>query len=133
MNKIIIKGRLIADPEIRTTTNGINVCNFTVAVNRRFDREKTDFIICEAWRQTAEFIKHYFHKGKEIALCGELHIDKWEKDGETKYMTKIVVDEVEFCGGKDDSAKTEKKSDPAEPLGIEEEFEELLEDGELPF
>lgn len=106
MNKVFLKGRLTADPEIRKTTNDISVCNFSIAVNRRFDRKKTDFINCEAWRQTAEFIPKYFNKGKEIVVCGELHIDKWEKDGETKYLTKVSIDEVEFCGSKGDAEIT---------------------------
>lgn len=128
MNKMILKGRLTADPELRKTQNDISVCNFTVAVNRRFDREKTDFINCEAWRQTAEFISKYFSKGKEIAVVGELHIDKWDKDGETRYLTKVSVDEVEFCGGKNDGEEKPNNSAP------NVEFEDCDEDdGDLPF
>ena len=56
MNKIILKGRLTANPELKTTTTDITVCDFSVAVNRRFNKEQTDFINCQAWRQTAEFI-----------------------------------------------------------------------------
>ena len=126
MNKVFLKGRLTADPEMRKTTNDIAVCNFTVAVNRRFDREKTDFINCEAWRQTAEFITKYFLKGKEIALCGELHIDKYDKDGETRYATKVSVDEVEFCGNKSDNAELEKTKKKVD-------FEEIIDDEDLPF
>lgn len=126
MNKVFLKGRLTDDPEMRKTTNDIAVCNFTVAVNRRFDRKKTDFIYCEAWRQTAEFISKYFSKGKEIALCGELHIDKWEKDGETRYITKVSVDEVEFCGSKSDNAGTN-------PTETTADFTEIDDDDDLPF
>lgn len=115
MNKVLLKGRLTADPEIRKTTSDILVCNFSIAVNRRFDREKTDFINCEAWRQTAEFISKYFTKGKEIAVCGELHIDKWDKDGETRYLTKVSVDEVEFCGSKSEN-KTQKTNNEDEKV-----------------
>lgn len=110
MNKVMLKGRLTADPELRRTASDLAVVNFTIAVNRRFDREKTDFITCEAWRQTAEFVDKYFTKGKEVAVVGELHIDKTKKDGETRYFTKVSVDEVEFCGSKGDDAKTEKPS-----------------------
>ena len=131
MNKVFLKGRLTADPEIRKTTNDISVCNFSIAVNRRFDREKTDFINCEAWRQTAEFISKYFTKGKEIAVCGELHIDKWDKDGETKYLTKISVDEVEFCGSKSEN-KTHTTNDD---VNIEDSVElpKTEGDSDLPF
>ena len=66
MNKVILKGRLTANPELKKTPNDISVTTFTVAVNRRFDREKADFINCEAWRNTAEFVSKYFAKGKEI-------------------------------------------------------------------
>lgn len=132
MNKVILKGRLTADPEIRKTANDISVCNFSIAVNRRFDREKTDFINCEAWRQTAEFISKYFTKGKEIVVCGELHIDKWEKDGETKYLTKISVDEVEFCGSKnDDNNSSVAPTSMSAPAPAE--FEEIADDEDLPF
>lgn len=122
MNKIMLKGRLTADPKMNTTANNISVVTFTVAVNRRFDREKTDFITCEAWRQTAEFINKYFSKGKEIALCGELHIDESKKDGETRYFTKVTVDEVEFCGSKTDN-------DSAQSVDVSVEDD----DGDLPF
>lgn len=126
MNKVILKGRLTADPEMRKTPNDVTVCNFTVAINRRFDKEKTDFILCEAWKQTAEFIAKYFTKGKEIALCGELHIDKYDKDGETRYITKINVDEVEFCGSKNDSVEVKSAE-------ITADFTEIDDDDDLPF
>lgn len=102
MNKVILKGRLTATPELKTTTSDIYVTDFSVAVNRRFNKEQTDFINCQAWRQTAEFISKYFEKGQEILVIGELHIDKWDKDGETRYSTRVSVDEVEFCGSKAD-------------------------------
>jgi single-strand DNA-binding protein len=126
MNKVFLKGRLTADPEIRKTANDISVCNFSIAVNRRFDREKTDFINCEAWRQTAEFISKYFNKGKEIVVCGELHIDKWEKDGEIKYLTKVSVDEVEFCGSKGDVESVK----PTEKVNA---FDAIDDTDDLPF
>lgn len=120
MNKIFLKGRLTATPELKQTQNGTAVTKFTIAVNRRFDREKTDFINCEAWRNTAEFICKYFTKGKEIALVGELHIDKSEKDGKATYFTTVVADEVEFCGGKSDGDNAPN-------------FEEVNTDDDLPF
>ena len=100
MNKVILKGRLTATPELRTTATDIYVTDFSVAVNRRFNKEQTDFINCQAWRQTAEFITKYFTKGQEILVVGELHIEKWDKDGETRYSTRVLVDEVDFCGSK---------------------------------
>lgn len=126
MNKVLLKGRLTANPEMKKTTSDISVCNFTIAVNRRFDREKTDFVNCEAWRQTAEFITKYFTKGKEIVVCGELHLDKYDKDGETRYSTKVSVDEVEFCGSKSDSVET-KTTETSKCEFVE------VDDGDLPF
>lgn len=123
MNKIILKGRLTADPELKQTPNGINVVKFSVAVNRRFDREKTDFINCEAWRNTAEFISKYFCKGKEMLIVGELHIDK----SNDKYYTTVVVDEADFCG-----SKSETRQDTVSYKQPEGVFEELTDD-DLPF
>lgn len=103
MNKIFLKGRLTATPELKKTATDICVTDFSVAVNRRFNKEQTDFINCQAWRQTAEFITKYFTKGQEILVIGEMHNEKWYKDGETRYSTRVAVDEVEFCGSKGDS------------------------------
>lgn len=126
MNKVILKGRLTANPELKKTPNDISVTTFTVAVNRRFDREKADFINCEAWRNTAEFVSKYFAKGKEILVIGELHIDKSERDGSAVYFTKVVADEVEFCGNKADAAD-------AKPTTNNSNMEELDADDDLPF
>lgn len=125
MNKVILKGRLTADPELRSTPNDVSVATFTIAINRRFDRDKTDFVNCEAWRQTAEFVSKYFSKGKEILAIGELHIDKSEKDGQTRYFTKVSVDEVEFCGGKNDNETTTNNDNSSVDVDVD--------DGDLPF
>ena len=127
MNKVILKGRLTATPELKTTATDIYVTDFSVAVNRRFNKEQTDFINCQAWRQTAEFITKYFTKGQEILVVGELHIEKWDKDGETRYSTRVVVDEVDFCG-----SKAENKS---ETITVDDlEFTEVSpQEDDLPF
>lgn len=132
MNKIFLKGRLTAKPEAKeTVAEGIPVSEFTVAVNRRFKKEQTDFINCQVWRGTAEFVNKYFDKGQEILVIGELHIDKWEKDGETRYTTRVIVDEVEFCGSKADRARD---SEPQITVANEVTFEEIsADDSELPF
>lgn len=129
MNLIVLKGRLIADPEVKKVgANQTTVCDFCIAVDRKFEKDKTDFINCQAWGNTGEFIGKYFGKGKEIALVGELHIDKYEKDGENRYLTRVKVDNVEFCGSKNDNAepKSETKTAPAD-------FEEIDDDEDLPF
>lgn len=127
MNKIILKGRLTSNPELRRTPSDVSVCSFKVAVNRRFDRDRADFINCEAWKQTGEFVNKYFAKGQEILVVGELHIDKSERDGETRFFTKVVADEVEFCGSKAESAQV-KAQNP-----VPADIEEITDDDDLPF
>ena len=111
MNKVILVGRLTADPVLRQTQSGISSCRFTVAVDRKFADKSTgerqaDFINCTAWRQTAEFISRYFSKGKLIAVEGSLrtgsYTDKNHPDV-THYTTEVFVDNVEFVGGKSES------------------------------
>ncbi len=100
MNKAILMGRLTRDPELRTTTSGISVVSFTLAVDRRFKSQsgerEADFISCRAWRQTAEFIQKYFTKGSKLAVVGSIQTGSYEKDGRTVYTTDVVVDEAYF-------------------------------------
>ena len=80
MNKVILKGRLTATPELKRTATDICVTDFSIEVNRRFNKEQTDFINCQAWRQTAEFITKYFTKGQEFLvedLCPPLCHELW--------------------------------------------------------
>ncbi len=104
MNKVILMGRLTRDPELRQTTSGIQVCSFSVAVNRRFAKDgqqNADFINCTAWRQQAEFICKYFRQGSMIALVGSLQSRSWEnQEGKRQYSTDVVVEEVHFTGSK---------------------------------
>ena len=152
MNKVVLVGRLTADPELRQTQSGIASCQFTVAVDRRFADKNTgerqaDFIRCQAWRQTAEFVGKYFSKGKMIALEGSLrtgsYTDKNHSDV-THYTTDVFVDNVEFVGGKNDNtgstqntqqtAQTQQPSDNSDmSYGSLSDFEEILSDGEVPF
>lgn len=136
MNRVILKGRLTAKPELKATASNILVSDFSIAVNRRFNKDQTDFINCQAWRNTAEFLCKYFEKGQEILVIGELHIDKWEKDGENRYSTRVLVDEIEFCGSKSENKgdfSNEQKE--VSPIGFDTQFSELLpdEDAGLPF
>ena len=110
MNTIVIKGRLTADPEMRKTNNGVPVANFTVAVDRTFNREETDFVRCSAWRTTAEFVNQYFKKGQEILLTGEMRCDVWvDDDGEKHSSWTVQVTNVEFCGSKAETDSSPKK------------------------
>jgi single-strand DNA-binding protein len=92
---------------MRQTPNGVAVCSFSIAVNRRFAKEgqqNADFINCTAWRQQAEFICKYFSKGAMIAVVGNLQSRSWEnQEGKRQYSTDVVVDEVYFTGSKSDS------------------------------
>ena len=111
MNKVIIMGRLTADPELRQTQRGIASCRFTVAVNRRFADRNTgerqaDFISCTAWRQTAEFVSRYFKKGSMICVEGSLRTGSYTDRNHpdvTHYTTDVFVDNVEFTGSKSES------------------------------
>lgn len=150
MNKVILAGRLTADPELRQTQSGVASCRFTVAVNRKFADKATgerqaDFITCVAWRQTAEFVSRYFSKGKMIALEGELRNNNYKDRTHpdvTHYCTEVLVDNVEFCGSKNDSSGTspsqpqQQTAPPQEPAmnyGTLSDFEEILSDGDVPF
>ena len=107
MNKAILMGRLTRDPEVRQTPNGISVTRFTIAVNRRFQREgsqEADFINCVAWRETGERIARFFHKGSMIAVVGSIQTRSWDgQDGKRQYSTEVVVDEWDFTGSKAES------------------------------
>ena len=131
MNLIVLKGRLIADPEVKSVgVKQTTICEFCIAVDRRFEKDKTDFINCQAWGNTGEFIGKYFSKGKEIALVGELHIVKFEKDGENRYLTRVKVDNVEFCGSKNDNNNNSEKPNSSHAPA---DFEEIDDDENLPF
>ena len=101
MNNVSLIGQLTKDPELKTTQSGLPVCRFTVAVDRTYSKDQTDFINCIAWRKTAEFISSYFSKGQRIALTGSIQTGSYtDKDGKTVYTTDINVGNVEFCESK---------------------------------
>lgn len=135
MNRVILKGRLTADPELKNTQSGVSVLSFSVAVNRRFSKtNEVDFINCQAWRSTAEFISKYFVKGQEILLCGSLQVRSWEDDnGNKRYATDVVVDEVDFCGSKrnGDTGGNENKASNGTPMP--QGFTEDSNEEDLPF
>ena len=111
MNKVILVGRLTSDPELRQTQSGVASCRFTVACDRKFADKNTgerqaDFISCTAWRQTAEFITRYFNKGKLICIEGTLRNNNYQDKNHpeiTHYTMDVLVDNVEFVGGKGES------------------------------
>lgn len=110
LNKVILVGRMTADPELKQTPNGRSVSSFTVAVNRNFqkDTEQTaDFINCVAWRQTAEFLANYFRKGSSICVVGSIQTRSFTtQNGEKRYATEVVADEIRFVDSKGDNTST---------------------------
>ena len=101
MNKVELVGRLTKDPEIRLTANQTQFCQFTVAVDRKFKdangQRQADFISCLAWKNTAVFIHKYFHKGNKIGVVGSIQTRSYDdQNGQKKYVTEVIVDEVEF-------------------------------------
>ena len=137
LNKVILMGRLVRDPELNQTTSGIAVCKFTVAVNRPYQKDKeqqADFINVTAWRGTAEFVSKYFNKGSAIIVEGKLqNNDYTDKDGVKHYSMIVQADNVNFGGGKSDSNTSAETTGAPIQIGDLSEFEEILSDGDVPF
>lgn len=119
MNNVSIIGRLCSDPEIKSTSNGVEVTSFAIAVDRNFTpkglEKQTDFIDCVAWRNTATFINRYFHKGEMIAITGELQTRTYEDKNKSKRkVTEVLINKVDFCGGKkqESEEQTQQTFDP---------------------
>ena len=134
INKAVIVGNLVRDPEMRTTPNGVSVTNFTVAANRRCKsqdgQQQANFIDCVAWRRKAEFIAKYFTKGSKIGIVGTIQTRAYDdQNGNKRYVTEVVVDEAEFVTSK--AQNTGEKQQEAVPDGLEEY--EPLDDSEIPF
>ena len=109
MNKIILIGRLTKDPEVRSTSTGITTANFTVAAQRPFKNkngeQEADFLPCVAFRNSADFISKYFKKGSMICVEGRVQTRNYDaQDGTKRYVTEVVVENVEFVGGKNDGS-----------------------------
>ena len=146
INNVVLMGRLVATPELRSTGTGISVASFTLAVERAYakagEQRQADFIDCIAWRNTAEFITRYFQKGSMIAITGNIQTRTYEdKNGIKRKAVEVVVDNASFCGSKAESGTTGGYSAPAAPAapapsftsGSESDFEEISEDDDLPF
>lgn len=150
LNKVIIGGRLTAEPELRTTQSGVSVLTFTVAVNRSYrassdQQPQTDFITVVAWRQTAEFVSRYFHKGSSICVLGSIQTRSWQdQNGQKRYATEVVADEVNFVDSKSESRQSpnapaaytpDSYGEPAyqSGSGSAPQFEEMSNEDDLPF
>lgn len=134
-NKVILLGRLTADPELKQTGSGVAVTSFTLAVDRKHNKDtekKADFITVVAWRQSAEFICKYFRKGSAIIVLGELQTRSWQDaEGKKRTATEVVASEVSF-------AESKKNPDTNSPTaGSYDAFAqgnfESVEDVDLPF
>ncbi len=160
-NKVILGGRLTADPELKTTPSGIAVTSFTVAVNRRYggkngEEAQADFINVTAWRQTAEFITRYFRKASSICVVGTLQTRSWtDQNGQKRFATEVVADEAYFVDAKSESPIAVQQASAMygqQPTYVPEgygsygapqggayqnqtapKFEEISDDEELPF
>ena len=101
LNRITIMGRMTKDPELRRTNSGKAVASFTLAVDRDFEKGKTDFIECVAWGNTAEFVAKYFAKGRMAVASGRLQLRDWtDKDGNKRKTAEVVTDNVYFGDSK---------------------------------
>lgn len=127
-NKVILIGRMVADPEVRTTTKGTSVANFRIAVDRppKKDRErKADFITVTAWGQLGEFAATYFGKGKLIGIEGQIWTDDYtDRDGNKRYTFEVKAERLFFVGAKE---KTQSGTQ------VPDEYTEVSESGDLPF
>lgn len=148
LNKIILSGRLVRDPEMRTTQSGKSIASFTLAVERDFapqgQQKETDFINCTAWNGTADFISRYFSKGSMATVCGSLQIQTYtDRDGNKRTSPNVNVENVYFAGEKraEKSENVEKSKSAAKGKSAysskatpKQTFEEMDGDGDdLPF
>ena len=151
LNKVVLCGRMTADPELKQTASGIAVVSFTLAVNRRYQSkagenaqaQQADFISIVAWRQTAEFISRYFRKGSAICITGSIQTRSWQdQQGQKRYVTEVVADEAAFVESRADGGNNQAAygSDAygAAPsfssnVGSAPNFEEHNTDDDLPF
>ena len=138
-NQTILGGRLVADPEVKSSTSGVPVCSFKIAVNRRDKEQGADYFDVVAWRSTAEFVGKHFRKGSSICVVGELRNRNWtDKEGNKKYATDVIADKVSFVDSKNDAQGTNASAPTtympeeyfAPPKG---NFEDAEADPDIPF
>lgn len=145
LNRVILMGRLVADPELKTTPSGISVTSFRIAVERSYakagEERQADFINIVCWRNMAEFVCKYFSKGSLIALEGQLQGRTYQdKDGSNRYVVEVVADNVSFTGEKTEKQESKPQNYPKQtgtPVaynnGSDRAFEEMPIDDDLPF
>ena len=140
LNRIEIMGNLVADPELKTTSSGINVCSFRIACERDYvssvGQREADFVDCVTWREKAEFISKYFSKGMPILVSGRLQMCKWEdRDGNKRTAAEIQAESLYFAGG--ENRKKQSTPNFTDSLPAEDEYAKLGwnvdDEGVLPF
>ena len=144
-NKVMLGGRLTADPELKTTQNNIPVVSFSIAVNRNFRSkdaaQQADFFNVTAWRATAEFVSRYFRKGSALCVTGSIQTRSWQdQQGQKRYATEVVADEAMFVDSKNEGGSvgggyTDTYNAPSYSSNPTQapKFEELKTDDDLPF
>ena len=149
MNKVILMGRLTRSPEVRYSQGAepVAVARYTLAVNRRFKRKdepEADFIPCVAFGKSGEFAEKYFRKGQLVAVTGRLQVRSWDKDGEKRWTTEVVIEEQYFAESKNSqpAAAEQGRKDTGEGKAAKENgqapadgfypIDEILEDDDLP-
>lgn len=140
LNCCVLMGRLVADPELRTTSSGLSVSSFRIAVDRSFTRageeRQTDFIDIVAWRNQADFVSKYFHKGSMIAVQGALHTRSYEdKNGNKRIAYEIVAESINFCGSKAETGTGAGNAQAPASFsnGSADDFSTVADDDDLPF
>ena len=150
MNKVILMGRLTRSPEVRYSQGAepLAVARYTLAVNRRFKRKdepEADFIPCVAFGKSGEFAEKYFRKGQMVAVTGRLQVRSWDKDGERRYATEVIIEEQHFAESKNSqpAAAEQGRKDTGEGKAAKENgqapadgfypINEGVEDEDLPF
>lgn len=144
LNLVTLAGRLTRDPELRTTTSGLSVTTFTIAVDRKYSRgedKQTDFIDCIAWRDRADFISKYFFKGSAICVTGTIQTRNYEdKNGNKRKATEVIVDSADFVESKSGGQQNDYSAPAADPAPAPAPtvhqatmFETAVDEDDLPF
>ena len=144
INMVALMGRMTYEPELRSTPNGLSVIRFQVACDRNYQKDsqnrQADFIDCVAWRQRAEFISRYFHKGSMIAVEGTIQTSNYtDKDGNKRKQIEVLANNVSFCGGKSGNGTQTAQNEQYTQGGMDinpdtSDFEEIVDDDDdLPF
>ena len=140
-NKVILVGHLTADVELKQTQSGVSVCTFSIGVNRCVAKDaqpETDFINIVAWRNTAEFISRFFHKGDPILVCGHIQTRNYtDNHGNKRYVTEVVADEATFVSSKNErngnTVATYTPDAYTNTDSVTPKFESISEEEDLPF